>query len=88
MAKFSLISLSLSALLPLSLAQTSIVTILLPDFDVQSIQASVITANPTMTSYLLACPPGTNDTDCGLGSTGIHVLEGPATFEAHVTWDP
>lgn len=65
-------------------ASSSIVNLHIPDADDQAILASVITANPTATSYLLTCPTDEPAEDCGLG-TGIRVLEGPSTLEVHMT---
>ncbi|KAH8912615.1 hypothetical protein BR93DRAFT_963771 [Coniochaeta sp. PMI_546] len=65
-------------------ASSSVVTLHLPNFDDQTILASIITANPTATSYLLTCPTDEPDDECGLG-TGIKVLEGPSTLEVHMT---
>lgn len=65
-------------------ASSSIVNLHIPDADDQPILASVITANPTATSYLLTCPTDEPAEDCGLGS-GIRVLEGPSTLEVHMT---
>ncbi|OIW32210.1 hypothetical protein CONLIGDRAFT_260945 [Coniochaeta ligniaria NRRL 30616] len=93
MGNFNLaaIATALSILTAPSLAQatsqaesSSIVTLHLPNFDDQTILASVITANPTATSYLLTCPTDEPDDECGLGS-GIRVLEGPSTLEVHMT---
>jgi hypothetical protein len=67
-------------------SSSSIVTLHLPSFDTQTILASVITANPTATSYLLTCPTDEPDDECGLG-TGIEVLDGPSTLEVHITLD-
>jgi len=67
-------------------SSSSIVTLHLPDFEDQTILASVITADPTATSYLLACPTDEPDDECGLG-TGIRVLEGASTLEVHMTLD-
>lgn len=67
-------------------SSSSIVTLHLPSFDTQTILASVITANPTATSYLLTCPTDKPDDECGLG-TGIEVLDGPSTLEVHITLD-
>lgn len=57
-----------------------VVKILIPMVDQQSIDASVISAGPTATSYFLACPSGSPSDECGLAS-GISVLYGPSTLE-------
>ncbi|KAB5572548.1 hypothetical protein GE09DRAFT_1100006 [Coniochaeta sp. 2T2.1] len=89
MAKLNLAALAttVSILTGRSLAQSptsSVVTLHLPNFDDQAILASVITANPTATSYLLSCPTDEPADECGLG-TGINVLEGPSTLEVQLT---
>ncbi|KAL2266980.1 hypothetical protein VTJ83DRAFT_4257 [Remersonia thermophila] len=58
-------------------ASTTVVSVLVPFADLQAIEGSVISAGPTATSYLLACPTTARDTECGLGP-GISVLHGPS----------
>jgi hypothetical protein len=60
------------------------VTLHLANFDPQTLHASVITANPTATSYFLACASDAPDDECGL-EVGAKVLEGPSTLEVHLT---
>jgi hypothetical protein len=71
----------LSALIvaPVTLAQTTVVTLLLPGFDNQAIEGSVIAADATATTYFLACPSGEDANDCGL-ATGLTAVEGPSTL--------
>lgn len=75
----------ISALAGSALAQsTTVVTILMPQVDQQTIHASVVSAGPTATAYLLECPPGADSLDCGIG-TNFRVTEGPSTLEYHMT---
>lgn len=61
----SLITTILS-LLPLIASQsTSVVNLFLIDTDPQQLVASVITANPTTTQYLLTCPSSVDSNECG-----------------------
>lgn len=90
MAKLNLAALAavLSFAIIPALAQSasSVKTLHLPNFDKQTILASIITAGPTATAYLLTCPtadPNYDDTECGLG-TGIRVLEGPSTLAVYL----
>ncbi|QDS71331.1 hypothetical protein FKW77_002109 [Venturia effusa] len=54
------------SLLPLITAQsTSTINFFLPDTDKQELVASVITANPTTTQYLLTCPSSLEADECG-----------------------
>ncbi|KAE9962789.1 hypothetical protein EG328_012051 [Venturia inaequalis] len=54
------------SLLPLIAAQsTSTVNLFLLNTDSQQLVASVITANPTTTQYLLTCPSSVDSNDCG-----------------------
>jgi hypothetical protein len=46
-------------------AQTSTVSLFLMDTDLQTLVASVISANPSTTTYLVGCPTGTDQNDCG-----------------------
>ncbi len=86
MARKSALRLLLQALSvgPLLAQSTSVVSLILPDFDNQTILASVISVEATATEYLLACPSGEDATDCGLGP-GVTFLQGPSTLEMHLT---
>jgi hypothetical protein len=66
-------------------AQSSVVTLLLPQFDPQPMYASVIAAVPAATTYTLACPAGVASESCGVGPIGPTVVNGPSTFEIHYT---
>lgn len=33
-----------------------------------------------VTSYVLYCPPGTDEDECGIPSTGFTVAQGPSTY--------
>jgi len=46
-------------------AQTRVVPLLLLDTDPQALVASVISANPSTTEYLVGCPTGVDSNDCG-----------------------
>lgn len=46
-------------------AQTSTVSLLLLDTDPQTLVASVISANPSTTEYLIGCPTGIDANECG-----------------------
>lgn len=57
---------TLLALLPFVAAQsTSSINLFLLNTDPQQLVASVITANPTTTQYLLTCPSSVDSNDCG-----------------------
>ncbi len=58
---------------------TTIVKVLVPMIDSQSIDASVVSAGPTATAYRLTCPPNRDAVDCGLAD-GISILYGPSTM--------
>ncbi|KAK4197288.1 hypothetical protein QBC40DRAFT_106549 [Triangularia verruculosa] len=60
-------------------ATTSVTSLFLPGVDKQTVWASVVTAEATAATYLLACPPDADSNDCGLG-TGLTVVQGPSTF--------
>jgi hypothetical protein len=90
MAKLNLAALAAVfsfAIIPaLAQSASSVKTLHLPNFDDQTILASIVTAGPTATGYLLTCPtddPNYDDTKCGLG-TGIRILEGPSTLALFV----
>lgn len=76
------------------LAQSSeptTVTLHLLNYQTQTIYASVITANPTATAFLLTCPENNLEAEDPQGYChsrlydGITVTEGPSTLEIHIT---
>lgn len=78
----------LSALAGSSLAQsTTVIDLVIPQVDQQTILASVVSVGPTATEYALSCPTNEDDTECGLG-VGFLVKEGPSTMEFHLTSGP
>ncbi len=80
--------LSAAALVRPALADPStVVSLLLPYFDQQTVLGSVIAAGPTATSYFIKCPDATDQQsaqDCGIG-TGLTIVQGPSTLEIHLT---
>jgi len=60
-------------------AQSTTISLFLPDTDPQSLVASVIGVDATATTYLINCPAGTDPSDCGYGD-GATVIEGPSTL--------
>lgn len=74
----------ISSLAGSSLAQsTTVVDVLIPQVDQQTIFASVVSVGPDATAYSLACPPDTDSTDCGIGG-GFLVTAGPTTAGWHI----
>lgn len=67
-------------------ATTSVVSLLLPMVNQKTIVASVMTAAPDATKYLIACPSGMDSNDCGLG-TGFTVVNGPSTLSVYMGMD-
>jgi hypothetical protein len=79
-------SLLLAAAAGLVAAQSPVVVkVLVPNVDSQPIEASVVSAGPTATSYFIACPTSLKDDECGLG-TGFGVLYGPSTMSYDITF--
>ncbi|AEO60660.1 hypothetical protein MYCTH_2129788 [Thermothelomyces thermophilus ATCC 42464] len=70
----------------LAAAQLSVVTVVLPQFDQQAIDASVIAAAPTATTYRLNCPPGADSSDCGMPDE-FEFVYGPSTFAYTMSLD-
>ncbi|KAJ5897084.1 uncharacterized protein N7473_006483 [Penicillium subrubescens] len=60
-------------------AADSTVTLFLPGFDAQSIDAKILGSSSTMTTYLLNCPPGADPNNCGLPDVGYRVTAGGST---------
>ncbi|KAE8451133.1 hypothetical protein EG329_004805 [Mollisiaceae sp. DMI_Dod_QoI] len=66
------------AMVTLSLAQTSTVSLYIPDADTQSLVASIVGSDATATTYAFQCAPGTDSDDCGFPGT-YTLTEGPST---------
>jgi len=84
MTRYALVA--LAALAGTAAAQSSVVSIFLPQFDEQPLVASVIAAGPTATTYALGCPAGVDPEDCDVGPVGGSpptVIAGPATWSIH-----
>ncbi|KAJ9138135.1 hypothetical protein NKR23_g8778 [Pleurostoma richardsiae] len=69
---------------PAAAQSTSVVSLLLPGFDSQTILASVISVEATATQYFIACPTDEDASECGIGP-GATLVEGPSTYELHMT---
>lgn len=69
----------LASLLGFAAAQSTTLSIPFYGLDNQSIDASIVAANPTATTMALACPPGTDSNDCGLFPDMTFVY-GPSTY--------
>lgn len=76
---------TLLALFGAAAAQTTVVTILLPQFDSQPLVASVVGVAPTATTFSLSCPSSADANVCGIGSQGPTIVNGPSTWEMHFT---
>ncbi|EHK43382.1 uncharacterized protein TrAtP1_001375 [Trichoderma atroviride] len=60
-------------------AQSTTVGLLLPYADIQTIDASIIGADSTATTYLVGCPKGEDSSDCGF-ATSQTITQGPSTW--------
>ncbi|KAK4100280.1 hypothetical protein N658DRAFT_106065 [Parathielavia hyrcaniae] len=63
---------------------TTVVDILMPMADPQTLLASVISADATATSYFISCPTVTSSEECGFAD-GLEVLNGPSTMNYAMT---
>lgn len=63
---------------------STVIDILLPMLDSQTVMASIEGVDATATSYFLTCPTSESSVDCGLGS-GMEVIEGESVLEVHYT---
>lgn len=68
-----------AALLGAAAAQSTTLSIPFYGLDTQSIDALVVSANPSATTMALACPPGTDSNDCGLFPE-MTLVYGPSTY--------
>ncbi|KAJ4402697.1 hypothetical protein N0V91_007072 [Didymella pomorum] len=72
-------TLIVASLLGFAAAQTSVLSIPFYLLDNQSIEASVVAANPSATTMALNCPNGTDGNDCGLFPE-MTLIYGPSTY--------
>src|SRR5690242_751408 len=70
---------ALAFFLATAAAQSTTLSIPFYGFDTQSVDASIISANPSATTMALACPPGTDANDCGLFPE-MTLVYGPSTY--------
>lgn len=63
---------------------STVIDILLPMLDSQTVMASIMGVDATATSYFITCPTSESSVDCGLGS-GMEVVEGSSVLEVHYT---
>ncbi|KZM28631.1 uncharacterized protein EKO05_0006744 [Ascochyta rabiei] len=68
-----------ASLLVHAAAQSTILYIPFYVLDTQSIDASIVAANPPATTMQLACPSGTDSNDCGL-FPDMTLVYGPSTY--------
>lgn len=68
-------------------ASTTTVSVFLPTFDEQDLEASVIAADSEKTTYLINCPAGTDSNDCGVATGGQTVVYGPKTFALNYAYE-
>ncbi|KAK4033757.1 hypothetical protein C8A01DRAFT_39765 [Parachaetomium inaequale] len=78
-------SLVVAAGLAAAQSSSAVVNVLLPSFGTEAMVASVISAGPTATSYLVNCPTDTSSEDCGLGD-GLKILYGSSTMTYGMTF--
>ncbi|KAJ5369231.1 uncharacterized protein N7496_008991 [Penicillium cataractarum] len=71
-------SLALVAGATLAVADST-VTLFLPGFDAQSIDAKILGSSNSMTTYLLNCPPKEDPNSCGLPDVGYTVTAGASS---------
>ncbi|OOQ86800.1 hypothetical protein PEBR_19653 [Penicillium brasilianum] len=79
-------SLALVAGASLAVADST-VTLFLPGFDTQSIDAKILGSSSSLTTYLLNCPPNEDSNSCGLPDNGYTVTAGSSTVIYNVSYD-
>lgn len=63
---------------------STVIDVILPMIDDQTIMGSIMGVDATATSYYLSCPTDESSVNCALGN-GIAVVEGPDVLEVHMT---
>ncbi|KAG8166462.1 hypothetical protein KVR01_002151 [Diaporthe batatas] len=69
-----------------SSAGSSVVDIILPMLEPQTIMGSVVGVDATATTFFLTCPTDAVSLQCGLGK-GLEIVEGQEVLEVHMTQD-
>ncbi|POS76411.1 hypothetical protein DHEL01_v205198 [Diaporthe helianthi] len=65
-------------------ASSSVMDIILPMLQPQTIMGSVVGVDATATTLFLTCPTDAVNLQCGLGK-GLEIVEGPEVLEFHMT---
>lgn len=76
----------LSGVFAVAAAQTTTLSLYMPMFDPQGLHASVVGVKGDATTLALACPSGTDSSDCGFGNQGP-IIAGESTFAFAFTMD-
>lgn len=63
---------------------SSVIDIILPMIESQTILGSVVGVDATATTFFLTCPTDSVSLQCGLGK-GLELVEGPEVLEVHMT---
>ena len=74
----------IATLVALATAQARTVSLFLLDTDPQTLVASVVSANPSTTEYLVGCPTGVDSTECGYNPPA-RVKHAGSVYEASIT---
>lgn len=69
----------------MSAPATTSIALLLPGFDPQALEASILSANKDITTFVLQCAEGTDDVDCGLVDP-FTMAQGPKTLSMHMDY--
>ncbi|KAI9927060.1 hypothetical protein ASPWEDRAFT_46539 [Aspergillus wentii DTO 134E9] len=59
-------------------AESTVISMFIPQADPQPLAASIVGNDATATTYSINCPPGTDGSDCGMG-LGLTLIAGPTT---------
>lgn len=60
-------------------AQSTTVSVFLPMYDVQDLDASIVAADSAKTTFAISCPKGADSNDCGMTEAQT-IVYGPSTF--------
>jgi len=82
--------LALASTASFALAQSSTpapttVSLFLLNSDPQSLVASVVSANPSATTYYIACPPDADSNDCGYGPGATITYAAPSAWQGYMS---
>ncbi|OAL40384.1 hypothetical protein AYO20_00120 [Fonsecaea nubica] len=81
-------ALALAMATAVSAQTSSVVNVLIPGADEQTLMGSLIASDASKTTMAISCPSNADMSECGFGPDAVTITFGPSTFKALETFDP